>query len=62
MKKFNFKIFLGVYTYTNIHLLVIYTLCALAKYAFDDISFTVPTLIMIVVIGFIMGFTNKDIK
>ncbi|UZA19182.1 hypothetical protein [Moraxella bovis] len=62
MKKFNSKIFLDVYTYTVIHLLVIYTLCALAKYAFDAASFTVVTLIMIVVISFIMGFTNKDIK
>lgn len=62
MKKFNFKIFLGVYTYAVIHLLVMYTICALAKYAFDGISFTMATLIMIVVIGFIMGFTNKDIK
>lgn len=62
MKKFNFNIFLGVYTYAVINLLALYILCAVAKYAFGDVSFAVATLIMIVVISFIMGFTNKDIK
>lgn len=62
MQKFNFKIFLGVYTYAIINLLALYILCALAKYAFNDVSFAIVMLIMTVVIGFIMGLTNKDIK
>lgn len=62
MKKFNFQIFLGAYTYAVINLLVLYVLFALAKYAFNDVSFTMVMLSMIVVIGFIMGLTDKDIK